>query len=43
MRSQQTYRQLVGLLDGVHDHLHVRSELLQTIERQQRLDGHDYV
>ena len=39
--SSYGYRQLVGLLDGVHDHLHVRSELLQTIERQQRFDGHD--
>ena len=35
------YRQLVGLLDGVHNHLHVGGELLQTIERQQRFDGHD--
>jgi hypothetical protein len=39
--SSYGYRQLVGLLDGVHDHLHVGGELLQTIERQQRFDGHD--
>lgn len=39
----ETYSELIGILDRVHNNLRVGCELLQTIERHKGFDGHNYL
>ena len=34
------YSELIGVLQSIDDHFGIRGQLLQTIERQERLNGH---